>query len=831
MAFTLPSDLPTNVVDDVTEVNAAFFNNLSGMGNSMKAALATWGINAQATTVTTSESTASTSYTDLTTTTDSVTAAIGSSGKALVIIRAKIDNQADWGAYVGYALSGANTVAATDAKCIRYWYKGTLSAVFFEENLTAGFTTFKLKYKATSGTATFADRRIIVIPFPATDGTHASGDFTLADTISMAMAGAGINRPTYDALGDGYYNASTNTGGSFSHTGTSGATPILAVAVGVSTGDSVYSATYNGVAMTELGRSWATSTGGTGVILYGLVGACTGSACTVSFTSSKTIDQAITMNCASYTGVAAFGKPVAAAGGATAPTSSITTIEAGGLAVNGMQVQRSTAITGYNQTSRYSDARGTYQALQFGECAVQNTTGATVTFSATTGNNWAEFTVPLLATAPPIMPDKVTSTVVGSGTKSISSTTFQHTGTSGTTPIVAVSLESDNAPFLSSTIACTYNGAAMTLIGYVPCYSTYDITIALFGKVGACTGSAVDVVVTNSPNCAGVMACCVSYTNVTSFKVPALQTQTTSQPSLTVTSAAGDRVVAAGHNHLSGAKGYSQINGITRFNNNTYTTSSPYQGTTYMADAPASGATTAMSAYTSISYGQGGVGAALSTASPVSIAYDATGGGATQVGAGTASWTHNINSNFLLIWNVYYNTGAFNPACTVGGVSIGSGDWTATQGSDYRTYYAAAGNYMHIRWWYLFNPPQGNQTISLIYSSGGPVRSSQNSVSYTNVGKMLDPVFVNVNSTSISATAWKMTPSGLYAGCVANSVAGDISAFNKTSRYSTAYSGGTGLNVVAGDAPGSTSDTSFTATTATGVWGAFILPLIPTTYT
>ena len=144
------------------------------------------------------------------------------------------------------------------------------------------------------------------------------------------------------------------------------------------------------IAVTEFGRTARVNgTGGTdhgtastGLVLYGALGACTGSACTVTFASSKSIDQAITMNCASYVGVGSFGKPSYASGNG-APTITTTSLTPGSLAVNGIRLQMSTAVVGYNQTSRFADNRGSYQSVVLGECAAQSTAGASVTFSAT----------------------------------------------------------------------------------------------------------------------------------------------------------------------------------------------------------------------------------------------------------------------------------------------------------------------------------------------------------------------------------------------------------------------------------------------------------------
>lgn len=834
MSFTLPDDLPTDWVDDAenTTIHASDWNDVGAMGNAIKAALGTIGYGVQSSTTAASETSTSATYADLTTTTDQVTVTVGSSGKVLVLLRVQAKNSTTAYSYCSIALSGANTVAAADSDAMVMYGASwvTLGMPLLLTGLTAGVTTIKLKYKVSAGTGTWINRLVTAIPLPSTDGTHASGTFSLdsSSAVSLGFSGAALNRPTYDAVGAGYYNASTNTGGSFAHTGTSGATPILAVGVGVSTQDGVYSATYGGVAMEEIGRVWATTNGTTGVIFYALKGACTGTEKTVAFTSSKNIDYAITMQCVSYTNVGSFGKPVYAHAGATNPSVSTTTVPAGALALNGIQVQRNTAITGYNQTSRYADVRGSYMALQVGEAAVPGTNGTTITFSATTANNWGSLLVPVLPTTQAIPWDKKSSTVSGAG--SISSTTFQHTGTSGATPIVAVSLESGNSPFLSSTIACTYNGAAMTLIGYVPCYGTYDITIALFGKVGACTGSACDVVVTNSPNAAGIVACCSSYTNVTSFKPPALQPNTGSAPSLSVPSAAGDRIVFASHNHGSGAKGYSAVTGTTRLNDNTYRVSSANPGTTFMADAPAdSGTTTAVSAYSAQSYGQGTLGAALSTASPVSIAFDAVGTGGTKAGAGAMSWTHTIGGNFILICFSFWNTTAYTEACTVGGTDI-------TANSSYFTWYDSGGNYIHNRVYWMFDPPQGSQTVAITYTGGGPNRSSANSVSYTNVGKMLTPVNSSGASTTASGTAWKMTTGGIYVGFMSanNATASpgtSFSAYTKTQRSNQAGITSVSQPLVIGDTAGSTSDVTISATIGSSNWGTTIVPLIPTTYT
>ena len=171
MAFSLPADLPTNWADNVGMIeNAAYLNSVGALNNAEKAALLGMVNNTAGAVVAASETTNSTTYTDLTTTTDSVTVTIGASGMALVLIYANITSTGHAGV-MSYAVSGANTIAATDAKSVSFWaasnpMSANIGGTFLETGLAAGATTFKLKYKTTyTETQTFANRRIAVIPF------------------------------------------------------------------------------------------------------------------------------------------------------------------------------------------------------------------------------------------------------------------------------------------------------------------------------------------------------------------------------------------------------------------------------------------------------------------------------------------------------------------------------------------------------------------------------------------------------------------------------------------------------------------------------------------
>ena len=173
MAFSLPADLATNWADNVGMIeNATYLNAVGAMNNAIKAALlGTVNGTAQAV-VATQETTTSTSYTDLTTTTDTVTVTIGASGMAMVLLYAAIGNTTAGAiSYVSYAVSGANTIAASDAQSLYFQIAsgagnaGASGTMFFLTGLATGSTTFKMKYRVSANTGNFANRRIAVIPW------------------------------------------------------------------------------------------------------------------------------------------------------------------------------------------------------------------------------------------------------------------------------------------------------------------------------------------------------------------------------------------------------------------------------------------------------------------------------------------------------------------------------------------------------------------------------------------------------------------------------------------------------------------------------------------
>lgn len=121
-------------------------------------------------TVATSETTSSTTYADLATTTDTVTVTIGANGLALIGFSTKMSgNTGNEQSFTSFAISGANSAVATDT---RSTVEGAVagkpfasgSGLFLLTGLTPGSTTFKLKYRTTLGTCTITDRSIMALP-------------------------------------------------------------------------------------------------------------------------------------------------------------------------------------------------------------------------------------------------------------------------------------------------------------------------------------------------------------------------------------------------------------------------------------------------------------------------------------------------------------------------------------------------------------------------------------------------------------------------------------------------------------------------------------------
>ena len=121
--------------------------------------------------VATSQTTSSTSYTDLTTSGPEITMTTGT--KALVIVTARASGSSVGGNfnYMSYAVSGATTTSASDTVGFAATIDGntgngsTRASSASLATLTAGSNVFTAKYRAgnASSSATFADRSIFVM--------------------------------------------------------------------------------------------------------------------------------------------------------------------------------------------------------------------------------------------------------------------------------------------------------------------------------------------------------------------------------------------------------------------------------------------------------------------------------------------------------------------------------------------------------------------------------------------------------------------------------------------------------------------------------------------
>lgn len=111
-------------------------------------------------TVATTENTSSAAYTDLATVGPSVTVTTGTSVKVTFV--AFVTNASVATNAVSVAVSGATTIAASDIRALNQASGGRAAMVCIITGLTPGSNTFTLKYKTSSGTASYLNRDIIV---------------------------------------------------------------------------------------------------------------------------------------------------------------------------------------------------------------------------------------------------------------------------------------------------------------------------------------------------------------------------------------------------------------------------------------------------------------------------------------------------------------------------------------------------------------------------------------------------------------------------------------------------------------------------------------------
>lgn len=114
-----------------------------------------------------SQTTATTTYTDLTTVGPTITITTGTKGLISVGSYMGVGTAAGR-AWMSHAISGASTAAASDTYAIMSTSAGAselhgYSQLTLWTTLTAGSNVFTAKYRATGGTGSWAQRRVIVM--------------------------------------------------------------------------------------------------------------------------------------------------------------------------------------------------------------------------------------------------------------------------------------------------------------------------------------------------------------------------------------------------------------------------------------------------------------------------------------------------------------------------------------------------------------------------------------------------------------------------------------------------------------------------------------------
>lgn len=181
MAWTAPMTAVANDVFTAAQFNTHVRDNLletaPGKATTAGGIFVATGANAiaerliTAETQATSGTTTSTTYVTALTggTTCDVTVTTGT--QAIVMIRGNMTNAtATNTTFLAYDISGASTIASSDARSISVVNNGTAGgnaygAAFYQSGLTTGSNTFTLQHRSSAATtATYTNRELIVIP-------------------------------------------------------------------------------------------------------------------------------------------------------------------------------------------------------------------------------------------------------------------------------------------------------------------------------------------------------------------------------------------------------------------------------------------------------------------------------------------------------------------------------------------------------------------------------------------------------------------------------------------------------------------------------------------
>lgn len=160
MAWTAPRTWVTSEVVTAAQLNTHLRDNLIDLDRRTTTTQGAVGA---------LQSTTSTAYTDMATVGPAVTVTIGAVGKALVSLYCALSNASGNFALMSWSTIGASTTFASDDWSLQY--NGTsdvrMGGTVMFLGGAAGSTTFTAKYRATSGTAAFNARRILVTPLGA----------------------------------------------------------------------------------------------------------------------------------------------------------------------------------------------------------------------------------------------------------------------------------------------------------------------------------------------------------------------------------------------------------------------------------------------------------------------------------------------------------------------------------------------------------------------------------------------------------------------------------------------------------------------------------------
>lgn len=160
-------EIPTAAKWNILGTNDSSFNDGTGIGTGAIGSTKLNLTGSQAAVVLTSQTTTSTSYTDLATAGPSVTVTVNASGLVLVGSHLELYTSGANEARAAVTLSGANAVSADDDQMCVANGSGTVQAkggVRLYTGLTAGSTTFKLQYRVSASTGTFLRRRLYAVP-------------------------------------------------------------------------------------------------------------------------------------------------------------------------------------------------------------------------------------------------------------------------------------------------------------------------------------------------------------------------------------------------------------------------------------------------------------------------------------------------------------------------------------------------------------------------------------------------------------------------------------------------------------------------------------------